>query len=189
MKYDIKNVQIRNIWAYSKILITGDTRYCFILSVLDRGVGQHSLLQLSSFLPRLSVQPGLLVWQPSPSKSGPWGTDIASPQTLQSVCKESPAHVGQGPMPKVVVLLYIWMLEIKSWSLATWTVFWAALCHWSFTGGMTVSPKAVFVRFACVSIVCMSFFLIKLCCSKVQTHANQIDKLNCLLVVTIESKQ
>lgn len=67
----------------------------------DRGAGQQPLLRLSSFLPRLSGQPGLLVRQPSSSQSGPCRPIITSPQPLPSVRQESPAYVGQGPVPKV----------------------------------------------------------------------------------------
>lgn len=86
---------------------------CFSL-FLAGGAGQHSDLQLLSFLPGLAGQPGLLVQQPRPSQSGPRRTKLAPPQALPGVCQEGSAHVGQGPVQKVGFLQYIPTQDINN---------------------------------------------------------------------------
>lgn len=94
-----------------------DVKFASILRFslpLAGGAGQHSDLQLLSFLPGLAGQPGLLVQQPRPSQSGPRRTKLAPPQALPGVCQEGSAHVGQGPVQKVGFLQYIPTQDINN---------------------------------------------------------------------------
>lgn len=90
--------------------------------LLAGGAGQHSDLQLLSFLPGLAGQPGLLVQQPRPSQSGPRRTKLAPPQALPGVCQEGSAHVGQGPVQKVGFLQSITAQDINNKCLCVLTL-------------------------------------------------------------------